>query len=75
MNLWECEECRKNTVVGLGTAFGLRAIGWYVFPRMNNAPLILCPGCVRPRLGLEWNGEQWSAPAGGGSAASIVRLW
>ena len=40
MNCWECQHkgCGR-TVVGVGGAIGLRAIGWYY----QQGPTILCP--------------------------------
>lgn len=40
MNLWECMHpgC-KNTAVGVGSGYGLRAIGWY----FKRGPTLYCP--------------------------------
>lgn len=47
MNKWTCNnsEC-KNQAVGIGSAIGLRSIGWYFQPGFegNLMPLIFCPG-------------------------------
>lgn len=42
MNKWECQgpDC-TNSIVGVGGAMGLRAIGWYVV----TGPVIFCPVC------------------------------
>ena len=43
MNIWECEYrgC-KHKCIGIGTAVGLRAIGWYVTKGFLG-PVIYCP--------------------------------
>ena len=40
MNLWECNHpgCER-TAVGCGSAYGLRAIGWY----FEKGPQLFCP--------------------------------
>ena len=46
MNEWECEEpACSSSAVGVGSAVGLRAIGWF-FQRgtgKGHGPLLLCP--------------------------------
>ena len=64
MNAWKCKGCGRK-VVGSGSGFGLRAIGWYV--QYNRGPLlaepeIYCPDCRPDKVPCADNDENQGKP-------------